>query len=627
MFKDLHYRWEWRLKSSPEALWSLISDTDRFNRDAGLPSLEKRTAERERLVNARRRLRLFRFGIPVEWEEEPFEWVRPYRFGVVRRYLSGPVAEMRVRVELAPESGGGTQLIYQVWARPRNLLGLIALPIQIGFLSARAFDQTMRRYDQRARVGVATIAPVAEPRTAVKPQYAPGGKPRLAQLHSALLARGVKTDLVAKLVATIQQADDLTLSRLRPYALADAWGAPRREVLELCLWAVRLGLLEFRWEVLCPLCRGAKESIPTLGDLSAEVHCDTCNIDYTANFDRSVELTFRPNPAIRPIEEYEYCVGGPQLTPHIVAQQLVSPGGQRTLSLPLEEGRYRFRALELRGGQLLTATPEGDSEIALEAQAAGWPNDERRISPRPVLLMRNATEQEQLLILERTAWSDQAVTAAEVTTLQLFRDLFANEALRPGERISVGSLTIVFTDLRGSTRLYREVGDAVAFGRVMAHFDILRDCIIAEGGALVKTIGDAVMAVFVHPVGAVRAILRAQHELANPSPGKTPLQLKAGIHYGPCIAVRLNERLDYFGSTVNFAARLESLSTDDTIIISPAVRNDPEVVDYLTEVQSLVKTEPVTATVRGFEEENMELWRVSLKTARPRLETPHPDGG
>src|ERR1051325_10297994 len=141
--------------------------------------------------------------------------------------------------------------------------------------------------------------------------------------------------------------------------------------------------------------------------------------------------------------------------------------------------------------------------------------------------MRSSSE--QLFILERMAWSDQAATASEVTALQVFRDLFANEALRPGEQISVGTLTVLFTDLRGSTQLYREIGDAPAFGRVMNHFDVLREAIAEEDGALVKTIGDAVMAVFRHPAAALRAILKAQAKLASPPEGGQPLKLKVGI--------------------------------------------------------------------------------------------------
>ena len=128
--------------------------------------------------------------------------------------------------------------------------------------------------------------------------------------------------------------------------------------------------------------------------------------------------------------------------------------------MPLEEGRYRLRALALPGGQFLSAGTNGAEEALLPASAHGWSTGELRLSLLPSLRFENATDSEQLFILERMAWSDQAATAAEVTALQVFRDLFAHEALRPGDQISVGSLTVLFTDLRNSTQLYREVGDA-----------------------------------------------------------------------------------------------------------------------------------------------------------------------
>jgi class 3 adenylate cyclase len=224
----------------------------------------------------------------------------------------------------------------------------------------------------------------------------------------------------------------------------------------------------------------------------------------------------------------------------------------------------------------------------------------------------NETADEQLLVLERTAWGDQAVTAAEVTALQVFRDLFAGEALRPGEPISVGTLTILFTDLRDSTRFYREVGDAPAFGSVMDHLDLLRAHVAAEGGAVVKEMGDAIMAVFNRPVGAVRAALAAQRELASPPEGSRPLLLKGGIHTGPCIAITQNGRLDYFGSTVNLAARLVGLSSGRDVVVSSAVTADPEVAELGLESR-LVEAAP-----KGFEEEPLEIRRVANASSPSR---------
>ncbi|MBC7910364.1 MAG: adenylate/guanylate cyclase domain-containing protein, partial [Pyrinomonadaceae bacterium] len=242
---------------------------------------------------------------------------------------------------------------------------------------------------------------------------------------------------------------------------------------------------------------------------------------------------------------------------------------------------------------------------------SGWTNEELKLSLMPSLDLKNSTDNEQLFILERMAWSDQSATAAEVTALQVFRDLFSNEALRPGEQISVGTLTMLFTDLRGSTQLYREIGDAPAFGRVMSHFDVLREIIKEEDGALVKTIGDAVMAVFRRPAAALRAILKAQKILAAPPDGSLPLMLKVGIHAGPCIAVTLNDRLDYFGGTVNMAARLEGLSTGGDVIISPTVYADPEVAELLEEPVNHLAAEPFEMTLKGFDEERFMLWRIT----------------
>ena len=603
-YREFHYRWEWQLRASPGALWPFVADTNRFNRDTGLAPVEYLQGDGPRPSNARRHLRLVQFGITVEWEEFPFEWIRPSRFGVVRQYRKGPLAELRVLVELTPQPGGGSRLVYQVWARPRSLLGLIAIPLQIGVLSARRFDATIRRYDQLAAEAKSPLDLPARGR------LAPGGGERLASLRQALLAQGAAPDLLARLIETIEEADDLTLARMRPYALAEHWGVPRRPVLELCLTATRAGLLDMRWDLLCPLCRGANHSSPSLADIQTQVHCESCNIDFTANFDRSVELTFRPTPAVRPIEYREFCVGGPQVTPHIVAQQLLPSGARRTLTPPLEPGRYRLRALELPGGHSLVVGPDGLTEATLRASGAGWPQEELSLGPTPTLTLENATESERLLILERMVWTDQATMAAEVIALQRFRDLFSREMLRPGQEVSVGSLAVVFTDLRGSTRLYREIGDAPAFGRVMSHFDVLRQAIATEDGALVKTIGDAVMAVFRSPLAALRAILAARQALAASSQAAPPLCLKAGIHYGPCIAVTLNDQLDYFGATVNIAARLVGLSAGEDVVVSAAVRDDPEVADWLTLTKRSLIVEPIEATLKGFDAERFNLWRV-----------------
>src|SRR5918911_631031 len=602
-YPEFHYKWEWRLRSSPERLWPFVADTNRFNRDTGLPSV--RRAEGAVRENARQNLSFSKLGVRVEWEEEPFEWVRPYRFGVHRRYSAGPVASTRVLVELEPLPSGGTRLVYHTWIQPKSLLGLTTVPALMRFSYRRSFDTAFRRYDELAM----TADHALEQPAGV--HFVPGGRARLDTLRRGLLERMEEPELVARLVETVERGDDFVMARIRPYALADAWGVPRRKVLELCLLATRAGLFDLRWDLLCPLCRGVKESGSTLEEMKQRVHCEVCNIDFAANFDRSVELTYRTNSTLRRVEERTFCVGGPQLTPHIVAQQLMAQGDERSLTLPLEAGRYRVRTLGLAGGQFLVAEPEGAQEVTLTAARDGWSGDELRVSLAPTLHLENATDAEQLFVLERMAWSDQASTAAEVTALQIFRDLFSSELLRPGERISVGSLTVLFTDLRDSTSFYREVGDAPAFGRVLDHFEVLREAIAKEDGALVKTIGDAVMAVFRRPHSPPPAIVGAPQRLAAPPGGAPPFYLKAGMHHGPCIAVTMNDRLDYFGSVVNVAARLERLSSGEDVIVSDTVRRDPEVEELLSAPETQLIAEPFEAQLKGFDKVQFRLWRVA----------------
>src|SRR5205809_826671 len=479
-FREFHYRWEYELESSPEQLWPLVADTNRFNRDTGVPAVESVISESKGLKNARRRLRLSTFGIPIEWEEQPFEWVRPRRFGVVRRYSKGPVAELRVFAELSPlETAGnnssspkkqssGTKLVYEVWARPKNIIGLIAIPIQIGVISARNFARAFREYDELAKQGRASVSVSRDV------EFVPGGRARLLDLSEKLAAQAIESELVALLIDTIENADDFALARIRPYELARQWKQSKRAVLEACLYATRVGILDLQWNLICPMCRGGAPR-ESLKDISANVHCSGCNIDFS-----------------------------------------------------LEEGRYRLRTLGLSGWQQLRATENGERNVTLRVGADGWIGEELLIAKDAVLTLDNGTEAEQLFIIERTAWTDDAATAAEATALQVFRDLFATEALRPGEQISVGTLTVLFTDLKGSTRLYREIGDATAFGHVMSHFDVLKELVADEVGALVKTIGDAVMAVFRQPVAAVKSMLKAQQRLAFAAGGTQPLTLKAG---------------------------------------------------------------------------------------------------
>jgi adenylate cyclase len=596
--REFHYSWTYDLQAAPEALWPLASDTNRFNRDTGLPAVE--------LLGIQNRVRRIRFRLPVlsiEWDEEPFEWTYPYRFGVLRSYRSGPIREMRVDCRLERRASGGTRLTYQVWVTARNWLGQLAIPLGIGLYSAKRFKDAFHHYDRLAAQGGSLPA---SPR---RWNLTQGGHRRFQALSKELIQQDVDENLLTHLYEFLHRADQISVQRMRPYVLAEAWGLPRRTVLEAFLRATRASMLDMYWELLCPECRGVSEGHGHLSDVRGDSHCNTCNIDFKTNFDHNVEVIFRPNPAVRAVDaSVEFCVGSPQRQPHIVLSLIVPAGEGLPVDIMLDPGRYAFRTRGLPGSQAAIAQPEGPDRIEVRAHETGWPYGEASMALKPRIQLINRTDQVQVFELGRTAWSDQAATAADVTALQVFRDLFASEVVRPGEEISVGSVTLMFTDLRGSTKMYRDIGDAPAFGRVREHFTALEQAVAAEGGAIVKTMGDSIMAAFRSPAAGLRSIWAAQKSLSRFEPR---LWLKVGIHHGPCIVVNLNDRLDYFGSTVNVAARLPNFSTGGEIIFSDAVRSDPEVKQFLEQSATPESLSRFQTEVKGYEEP-IGLWRLKV---------------
>jgi class 3 adenylate cyclase len=304
-----------------------------------------------------------------------------------------------------------------------------------------------------------------------------------------------------------------------------------------------------------------------------------------------------------------FCVGSPQLQPHVVLSQSIAALRSLPVTIQLEPGRYTLRATNVPGSISILADRDGVLQVDIRATSFGWPPEQQHLSLHPTLNLINATDMQQTFQLERTAWSDQASTAADVTALQVFRDLFASEVIRPGEEISIGSVTLMFTDLRDSTRLYRRIGDASAFGRVREHFDILEKSIASEGGAIVKTMGDSVMATFRHPIHALRAVWNAQTKIAER--GEPMLWLKVGMHKGPCIVVNLNDRLDYFGSTVNITARLPAFSQGGELVFTEEINDDPEVQQFLAANIKLGTLSPFTGDVKGFDEP-FTMWKLRV---------------
>ena len=126
-------------------------------------------------------------------------------------------------------------------------------------------------------------------------------------------------------------------------------------------------------------------------------------------------------------------------------------------------------------------------------------------------------------------------------------------------------VTVLFADVSDSTKLYESEGDKAAMEVIGRCIDQLRQTVERSGGRVVKTIGDAVMAVFPTPDAAAYAASDMQYSIdALPLVGATKLGIRIGFHCGPVI----QSDNDLFGDTVNLAARLVQQAGRSQIIIS-----------------------------------------------------------
>ena len=422
-------------------------------------------------------------------------------------------------------------------------------------------------------------------------------------------------DAIEKL---IESGEDHELNRINLLDFSVQTGLDEERVISGFLHASRLGLFDLTWNVLCPGCSGVLDAHSTLKSLRHDdYHCGLCACGYEASVDEQVEVAFTVSPRVRriaahdpntlPIWEYYKQIfwssgvdfdkeSFSSLTDEVVLDALELPAGEKAV-LPLQ----------LRAEFIIIFEPVTHAAQFIDVQ--GEPTRERQqlsliynklqapvgtMTLRPGPLRLSLDNQAGVRVLPSVFVAAGALhhligkrkpflTAKRMLTNQTFRDVFKADNLNIDQRLKITSLTFLFTDLKGSTALYERVGDLAAFDLVRAHFRALLEIISSEKGAVVKTIGDAVMATFIRPEHAIVSGLRmraAMDEL-NRQRGTDDLVVKIGIHEGPCLAVMLNERQDYFGQTVNIAARVQGLATSQAIHVTGPIIDAPAVAAIL----------------------------------------------
>ena len=438
-----------------------------------------------------------------------------------------------------------------------------------------------------------------------------------ATLFSAL-RQTADGEVVSAIESLVRDAPDRRLNRVNALDFAARTGLDEERVIAGFLHAARLGLFELSWNVLCPGCGGVLDAGASLKAVNqSEYACALCAAGYEPTLDEMVEVTFTVSPRVRRIASHSpndlpaveyfrqmFWSSGIDL-PDDSFEQMID---QVTLELvELPPGEKAMLSLTLPAEFVIVFDPV--THCAQFIDVKGEPTRERQsltvvyskahsssktlvMRPGPLRLMlenRGDVRVVPGVYVAGQAMHDMLgkrrpfLTAKRLLTNQTFREIYRTSTLDVDQRLKITSLTFLFTDLKGSTDLYERVGDLVAFDIVKEHFKILHEIIAAESGAVVKTISDAVMATFATPDRAIAAALRIRSAMGDPNQRRhnEDLLLKIGIHEGPCLAVTLNDRQDYFGQTVNIASRVQALAVSRSILATGSVVDHPQSTELL----------------------------------------------
>ncbi len=563
----MHFFWKFDLPVPVAKLWPYLSDLSSFNRRVGLGPMkftEKNGKMQGFAVNV---------GTKMVWEEVPWEWEYGKEFSHARVYSSGLPYYMRARYLFEEPQPGKTRLtVYLSWI-PRGLKSRILINIGL--------KQIKQGYVKAlAQIVQAIQREVPAPPPAPPVKLSPAVKEKLKVIRQELLDAKVQPAIVDRMIQFVESTPEEDIYRIRIKPLAREWKVRERELLLAFLIATRKGLFQLTWDVICPHCRGVRNETARLDGLPRQGTCEACQIDFDATAFNALEVTFHVHPSIRTVQKKVYCAAEPAAKAHIKLLKTLPPKNQLPLGTFLGQGRYRLRIQGKKIYNLLDITEEeGEKGVLWKDNLA---EAHLHSAHFPTLTLENTSSEPQTFVLEEDRLDQDTLRPVDLFSLQGFRDLFSQEALSSDIKLEIGIQTILFTDLVGSTRFYEVEGDTVAFTEVKEHFTKAYEAVKKNDGAVVKTIGDAVMAAFAHPVDALRAAVELQKFFREGNPA-TRLRLRVTLNTGSCLAVNLDSMIDYFGNTVNLAAKIQSIAGAGQIGFTESVLNDAEAKKFLEE--------------------------------------------
>jgi adenylate cyclase len=548
--------------SDPSAAWSLVGDTDHLNRladnprvrmalvpdDAGFPAVSGE-------MHGPGPVRHLFEEIDARWVSG--QWLEQ------RRVLTGPILRSTHFLGRLEPAGDGVVPVLSLDVGFAPGVGLIAGP-----LARKGLAHWQRALDALPPPGRPPADPVL--------RALPGA------VHAALerwRRREVAAALVERTAAWFTAARARELGAIRPFVLAERWGIDRREVVAGFVEGTQVGAFELYWASRCPRCGGPVATVASLSDLADHATCPSCRIGFDNELDRNVEVLFAAHPTLRPKQGEAFCTMYPSARPEVAALTTLDPDSAQEIDVDLTTDGWSIGGGGDEPDTPIRVTPDGPSAVTWRR---GAPTEALAVRPGRVhVTMENPTPSRVRVQVASDPDSGRWLSAAWLTTMPEYRRQFGSVALASDVRLAVRAIAVLFTDLTGSAAMYHELGDARAFRFVHDHFAVLDKALAEWRGSRVKTIGDALMATFLDPADALSAAIAMQGDfqrwvatldLAHP-PG-----LKVGVHFGPAMAVHTDQAgLDYFGGTVNMAARCEGRAVRGQVVWTHEVHSSPGV--------------------------------------------------
>lgn len=520
---------------TPSELWPLIADTSSLNKQLGFNAMSFEYENGKKI--GRSKIWIF----DSVWEEVPWSWSYEKHIKNSRLYSKGPLKEIHSQWNIR-NSGNGSllRIQFQGVASRKFLNPLITVMFKV--LGQKLQDHFSSLSGHRESGKVANVLPENWQR-------------RMDSINA-----NVKESMENLLL----YGANVDLNRIQPKKFAREHRLNSRNVINSFLTLSKQPVFRLYFDLMCPHCRAPSHKLESLGEIPTLAECAACNTKFNSDKEDAVEVVFRPHENFLKLDEVLYCSAEPAQQQKILLKANLKPADQITFDCP--DGITDL-VLHLDEKDKRTSHPIGILTVKSEILLSSIPQ-----SAGKSMSFKNDTEETMSLSLELDTESHDSLRIGEVLSYSEFVNYFGKQSLAPQVAVSLGQQAILFSDIVGSSEMYRAMGDTTAFEKVKIHFEKSFELVRHHKGQVVKTLGDSVMAAFPWTADAIRCAIAMQDWFESE---KSELKIRISMNSGNCLAITLTNGIDYFGDTVNLAAKLQSEAGSGEIILAESMGTLP----------------------------------------------------